>query len=400
VRTLPLLFAIALCALAQNAPFRVYVADLDSSSITLAWGRADGVKRNTIGRDAEPGGTTTVQIDGRTLTTDRPWLRVDHLKPDTLYPYSVSRNGDSITAATRTWPVQADSLSFFVIGDYGTGSKAQMAIAARMAEEFKRLESQGRHVRFVISTGDIIYGKFSASGADDRDWESKFFSPYQDILRAIPFKTILGNHDGNQSESARDLEVCLDNLFMPGRWYRFNYASFAEFLFLDTTTNQPDRKPEPMHLPNGEQSNWFAAQLAKPPLPWRIVAMHHPMFTAGPNHKPFLEAAPHWFLAMRSAGVQTVFSGHEHNLQISENNEATGNMQFIVAGAGGELRPSSVRKKMAERHIAAWSNQNHFVVVHIDGRDMTIEPIGFEPIRLRGNTGSPVTLPVRVKSKR
>lgn len=386
---------------AEDFPVRTYVADLDSSSVTLAWGTADGTVRNTIGRGAEGSGAAIVKIDGRTITVTGSWTRIDGLKPDTPYPYSVTLNNVVIaSAAVRTWPSNSHTLTFFVIGDFGTGQKVQHALAARMEEERLRLEKSNRFVRFVLTTGDNIYGKFSSSGAQDRDWEDKYFRPYARTLLAIPFKAILGNHDGNESEKTADLATCLDNFFMPGRWYRFEYASFVEFIALDSTKNQPTGRPAPVFLADGEQSKWLAATLAKPPFPWRFAAMHHPLFTAGPNHRPFIEAVPHWFLAMRGAGVQTVFAGHEHNLQISERNDKTGNIQFIVSGAGAELRRDSVRKKMAANHIASWSNQNHFLVVNVLGTQMTIEPIGLGPINLLDASGKAAIVPVAVPSTR
>ncbi|MFN0103255.1 MAG: purple acid phosphatase family protein [Bryobacteraceae bacterium] len=396
-----LLVAAACSFAAENSNIRTYVADLDSNSVTLAWGTTDGTNRNSIGRGAEGSGKAEVGIDGRTISSNGSWVRIDGLKPDTTYPYSVRINGaEAAASSVRTWPEKSDTLIFFVIGDFGTGVRIQHRLGARMEEERLRLEKSNRPVRFVLSTGDNIYGKLAASGAQDRDWERKFFAPYSQTLRAIPFKAVLGNHDGNESERTADLAVCLDNFFMPGRWYRFEYASLVEFIALDSTTNQPSGPPSPVYLAKGEQSNWLGATLAKPALPWRLAVLHHPMFTAGPNHPPFLPKAQHWFRAMRSSGVQAVFSGHEHNLQISERNEETGHMQFVVSGAGGELRSSSVRRKMGRSHISAWSNQSHFLVVTITGKQMTIEPIGVEPINLRYSSGKPATNPVRVVSNR
>lgn len=399
VRAILLLFVVAVSA--AEYPFRGYVADIDAESITLAWGRADGTARNSIGRGAAGNGNAVVRIDGRTLTIGAGWLRVAGLKPDTAYPYTVQVEGQgTVSGVARTWPAKATSLTFFVIGDFGTGEKVQYRLAARMEEERQRLEKSNRPVRFVLSVGDNIYGKLWASGAQDRDWEKKFFAPYAETLRAIPFKAILGNHDGNESEKTADLGVCLDNFFLPDRWYRFTYASFVEFIALDTTSNQQAGKAAPVYLADGAQSKWLGEVLAKPPLPWRLVAMHHPMFTAGPNHEPFLERGRHWFEAMRRANVEVVFSGHEHNLQFSERNEATGGMQFVVSGAGGELRPTKVQSEMAKAQIAAWSNQNHFLVVTITDREMTMEAVGYDPIRMQDAAGIVASKPIRFVSKR
>lgn len=332
------------------------------------------------------------------MVSQRAWETVGDLQPDTVYPYSIRRNGETLArGAVRTWPATAEELTFFVIGNFGNGSRQQYDIAQKMEQERSRLESAGILVRFVLSVGDNLYGKFSASGADDKDWEQKFFRPYAGTLAAIPFKAVLGNHDGDESEKQADLAACLDNLFMPGRWYQFSYGGFVELFALDSTRNSVNERQQPVFLPGGEQSRWLEETSAKPALPWRIAVMHHPMFTAGPQHKSVLERTQHWFETFQKSNFQMVLSGHEHNLQFSQRTEKTGGMQFVVSGAGGELRKAAVRKDMAANQIRAWANQGHFLVVRIVRDVAMIEPVGVRPIQLRGASGDPVPTPITVK---
>ena len=388
-----ILTVLSVAALAQP-PVRLYVGTLDAESVTLAWGRANGVARNTIGFAAESSGTATVHIAGKDLTTDKSWLRVTGLAPDTVYPYKVELAGASIgTGVIRTWPVKSDSLVFFVIGDWGNGKAAQYAVAARMEKERQAREKAGQPVRFVLSTGDNIY----AGGSRDRDWEKKFFAPYADILQSIPFYAVLGNHDGNESESKGDLPTYLDNFFFPGgtpsRWYHFSYGGLAEFFALDSTTNQFPGRPAPVYLPDGEQSAWLKKELEQPGLPWRIAAMHHPLFTAGPDHPTSLGNLGHWLPLWRDHNVSVVFAGHEHNLQFSERNAATGGMQFVVSGAGGQLRLGNVVGRMKQRNIAAWAAQTHFLVVEIRGDSMRMTPLGASAIDPVDSQGKRVEMP-------
>ncbi len=376
---------------------RVYVAQLDESTFTLAWGKADGKFENTIGYAAKGSGQTSLQVGSKVYTTNASWYQMTGLAPDTEYKFVVKTAGQTVgSGSVRTWPKQSRSLTFFVIGDWGNGSRTQYAIAARMEQERVSLEKAGTPVRFVLSTGDNIY----KGGAKDRDWELKFFAPYQETLRSIPFYAVLGNHDGNESEASGDLPIYLDNFFGPSgrmtRWYRFQYGGFVEFFALDSTTNQYPNPKSPAYLKDGQQSDWLNQELKATPLPWRIAAMHHPMFTAGPNHKPSLLQLSHWFEAFSQRGVSAIFAGHEHNLQISERNAATGQMQFVVSGAGGELRSTSVRKRMNVRNIAGWAPQAHFLVVQIEGDAMTIMPLSNTPLILQNASGQSLPLPIRV----
>jgi predicted MPP superfamily phosphohydrolase len=384
-------------SLASAQKFRSYIAQLNDSSFTLAWGSTEGTSKNTIGRAAQSQGAAVLQVAGRSYSTNQSWYQMTGLSPDTNYKYELKLNGQFIASGTvRTWPRKTQSLTFFVIGDWGNGSKTQFRIAARMEEERQRLAQTNSPVRFVISTGDNIY----KGGSRDRDWEQKFFAPYQDTLKAIPFYAVLGNHDGNESEASADLPASLDNFFSPAgqmtRWYHFQYGGFAEFFALDSTTNQHPSATSPAYLEAGEQSQWLKRQLANKPLDWRIAIMHHPIFTAGPNHPPAMPKLRHWFEDFRKNGVSAIFAGHEHNLQISERNPASGNMQFVVSGAGGELRSSSVRKQMKSRNIAGWAAQAHFLLVQIEGESMTILPFGTNPINLQNQSGGSIPLPIRV----
>lgn len=381
-----------------RAETRVVVAGIEANAVTLGWGTTDGASRNTIGRGAPGIGNASVEIAGRTLASQASSLRVDGLMPDTAYPYTVSVNGTRIGGGTvRTWPATAQSLTFFVIGDFGDGSTEQRQIGKKMEEERQRLEAVGEPVRFVLTTGDNIYGKFSNSGDEDRDWEKKFYGPYAETLRAIPFLAVPGNHDGNETERTRDLPVFLDNFFLSRTWYRFEYGGgFAEFLALDTTKNQPQRPAIPNYAPEGEQSKWLKEQLSRPPARWRIAYMHHPVFSAGPEHSPFMSQIPHWFTLFKEREVRLVLAGHEHNFQLSERNAATGNIQFVVSGAGGKLREADVLGSMAREKIAAWSPRRHFLVIKLDNAKATITPVGVAPVIPRDPAGKDVKVPIEV----
>ena len=173
--TVPVFVLLAPLAVFAASPVRVYVASLQSRSVTLAWGTTEGTKENTIGRGARGLGEAKIIIGGRTLTTDRSWYQVTGLRPDTDYSYKIEIDRATIASASiRTWSENATSLTFFVIGDFGNGKPPQYAIASRMEQERSRLAKSGEHVRFIVSTGDNVYG----GGAADRDWEQRFFAPY------------------------------------------------------------------------------------------------------------------------------------------------------------------------------------------------------------------------------
>ncbi|MDQ2946585.1 MAG: metallophosphoesterase, partial [Acidobacteriota bacterium] len=195
--------------------FYTYIDDLGPNSVELAWGTADGV--NTIGRSSPSHGNAIIKIAGRTLSSQLNYVVVGGLEPDHEYTYEITIRDTKVGQGTvRTWAAKADKLAFFVIGDYGTGTKVQYDVAGAMWQEFQRRSKTDYPVRFMLSTGDNIYGNVASfllgvghTGKDDADWAPKFFEPYQPLIAQIPFFGTLGNHDGNETESHRDLPAYL-----------------------------------------------------------------------------------------------------------------------------------------------------------------------------------------------
>jgi tartrate-resistant acid phosphatase type 5 len=384
--------------------FYNYVGQIESRSVLLAWG-VIGPEANTIGRASEPYGKATVRIANRTIpAAGRNWLVVNGLTPDTAYPYEIDIDGARRGGGqVRTWPQRATHFCFFVIGDYGSGGSAQYRVADAMNREFERLAQSGCPVRFVLTVGDNIYadsrvaGLAIRSGDLDVHWESKFFRPYAPLLREIPFLPTLGNHDGNGTENRGDLFAYLDNFFFPGnepaRWYTFTYGGFAQFFALDSTTNSEFGPTVRAWTPEGPQTRWLADSLAGSKTTWKIPYFHNPIYTAGPRHDPSFNDLRHWVDLFRKAGVEVVFSGHEHNFQFS-NAAETGGILYVVSGSGGELRLGDARPKMAERHMAGWAAGHEFLSVEIEGSEIRITPVSPESFVAVDPDKNPIRFPI------
>ena len=383
--------------------FYTYIDDLGPDYVQLAWGTTAG--DNTIGRSSVSHGEAVIKIDRRTLQSRPNTVTVSGLQPDHTYTYEISIGGKKIgEGQIRTWAAQSNKLCFFVIGDYGTGTRVQYQVAQAMWQEFQKRADSDNPVRFVISTGDNIYGDVSGfligirhTGNADSDWTNKFFEPYEPLLARIPWFPSLGNHDGNETESQSDLTAYLDNMPFPGgtpgRYYHFNYAGLAEFFALDSTRNSESGQPRPAYSDDAPEFQWMRREFPKATAPWVIPYYHHPVFNAGPLHVPGMRELQHWMPLFEAAHVHVVFNGHEHNLQVSEMNDLSFGIRFITSGAGGELRRTSVRKRMRAANIAAWAPQNHFLVVEIEGKTMRVTPISFVPLDIIDVNGNPLQPP-------
>jgi hypothetical protein len=400
-----LLLLAAAPQLLQAQKYYTYVGELGPDHVTLAWGTTGG--DNTIGRSSSPIGTVKVRVGSNEVTvSDRNWVVVRGLQPDTEYDYQISLGSKKIAqASVRTWASKASKLRFFVIGDYGTGDSRQTRTAQAMQREFERLQGDNP-VRFVLTTGDNIYGstgfslRYRNTGDKDAHWDGKFFDPYGPVLAHVPFYPTLGNHDGNETESRGDLVAYLDNFFFPSpqpaRYYRFSYGGLADFFALDSTTNSESGPSRPAFAENNEQQKWLARNLAESRVPWKIPYFHHPPFNAGPRHPAARSDLAHWLKIFESSGVKVVFNGHEHNFQFSVMNSETGGVRYVVSGSGGELREGDIRGNMEDSHIEGWAPVNQFLSVEIEGKEMRIRPISYAPFEVLDRNGGKIGMPLRV----
>jgi hypothetical protein len=333
---------------------------------------------------------------------------VGNLTPDTEYPYRLTIRGTVAGVGTvRTHPERASKLAFFVLGDYGNGSRAQYRIAEAMERELARRVRSDNPVRFVVTTGDNIYesrflGIFTYNdGRRDRDWGPKVFAPYAGIRKSIPFYPAPGNHDvpAMQPGPGDELGPYLDNFFFPtsepSPYYTFSYGGLADFFAIDTTAIQEDRALGSIE-PDSPQFLWLEKSLAASSAQWKIPYFHHAPFNAGPGHAANLPGLRHVVQLFANSGVRAAFSGHEHNFQVSEQNASTGGVLYVVSGAGGELRAGNIRNNMERSHIAGTAPQNHFLLVELEGRTMRITPLSWEPVRVVDPRGNPVPMPVVV----
>ena len=398
---------LVLCLLAPFSlpaqKYYTYVGDVGPTHVLIAWGTTTG--ENTIGRSSPSHGSAVIKIDQQQVAvSDRNYAVVRNLRPDTEYGYEVLLDGRRIgQAKVRTWPEKSDKLRFFVIGDWGSGDDHQRSVAQVMWQEFQKHWGGDNPVRFVITTGDNLYGqlgftlRFRDTGDEDEEWDAKFFAPYEPLIARVPFYISLGNHDGNETEARADLAAQLDNFFFPGntpgRYYRFSYGGLVDFFALDSTTNSEKGPPRPMFLEDGDQHEWLQKNLAESQVPWKIPYFHHPPYNAGPRHPAVARELAHFLRAFQKHGVKVVFTGHEHNFQFSRKVD---DIRYIVSGAGGELRTGDVRGAMQTANIDGWAPVLHFLLVEIEGKEMRITPIGPSEINVVDRSGKRIEMPLRL----
>ncbi len=320
-----------------------YLQSITATSAIVIW-RTDrpGSSRVDYGR-----GDYTHSIDLRDPTTEHV-ITLTGLITGTEVMYRVSTDGVELASGSfRTAPDPDRSFSFAVIGDSGTGSRDQYAVADRMAA----LDPQ-----FVLHTGDVVYPDGQADGYDPF-----FFKPYQTLAgRAAIFPT-LGNHDYRSQRG----QPYLDAFYLPHnnpanteRYYSFDWGD-AHFTALDFNTG-----------PDVEQLTWLKNDLASTDQLWKFVFYHQAIYSSGPHGDESWVEAKRQLLApiFEQNHVDVVFNGHDHDY---ERTQSINGVLYIVSGGGGgplyQVNPQS---------FSAYAESTyHTVFATLEGCTLTLRAV-------------------------
>jgi 3',5'-cyclic AMP phosphodiesterase CpdA len=248
-----------------------------------------------------------------------------------------------LAAQPTTLPNRAGSLKFAVIGDSGSGAREQYEVGARMAD------ARGRFAfDLVIMLGDNLY-----NGDSKRDYERDFELPYKSLLDSgVTFYAALGNHDSRDERLYRGFN-------MGGRTY-YSFAAPAQsvrFFALES---------DYMHR---AQLQWIEQELSASTEAWKIVFMHHPLYSSGKTHGSEVPLRKVLEPLFRQHGVSAVFAGHEH---FYERITPQNGIAYFTSGGAGKLRKNDIRKN-SPLTAAGFDTDNHFMLVEIDGDEMFFE---------------------------
>lgn len=270
----------------------------------------------------------------------------------------------NLQAGALALPNKLTSVKFAVIGDSGRGSPPQYEVAGQMVryrETFK--------FPFVLMVGDNIY----EGPATAEDYRAKFEGPYRTLLDdGVRFYAALGNHDDPNQIFYKPFNMDGERYhsFVPPEDLLTRVSTSVEFFALDST--QLDRG----------QLQWLDERLGKSKASWKIVFLHHPLYTSGRYRNA--SRAHRWALEplLVKHHVDAVFSGHEH---IYQRMELQKGIQYFVSGGAGSLR----RGDGAPASFVArtYDEDFHFMLVEIED-----DALHFQAISRTGITIDAATL--------
>lgn len=236
-----------------------------------------------------------------------------------------------------TAPQDKSSIRFAVLGDTGTGEKAQYDVGSQLWQSHSVFPFE-----FVIMVGDNMYGS-----ERPQDYARKFELPYKPILDAnIPFYASLGNHD--------DPNQIFYKLFnMNGkRYYSFKKDKLGSpgvrFFALDS--NYMTR----------EQLEWLDKELSNSGSDWKMAFFHHPLYSSGGRHGSEEDLRMQLEPILLKYGLNVVFAGHEH---FYERLKPQKGIYYFTAGGSAKLRAGDIRKTAMTE--LGFDSDNSYMLVEV-----------------------------------
>ena len=219
-------------------------------------------------------------------------------------------------------PNTRGSVKFAVIGDSGRGDSAQNEVARQMVAWRERFSFD-----FVLMLGDNIYDSHTPA-----DYVSRFEQPYRALLdEGVTFHAAIGNHDEPAS-------IYYDKFNMGGqRYYSFRRAEISvegiagagvRFFALDSRTL------------DSAQVEWLRKGLKESGSRWKIVFLHHPIYTSGRYVSGARTLRSSLEPALVEGEADVVLAGHEH---FYERLVPQRGILYFISGAAGSLRRGDIR---------------------------------------------------------
>lgn len=196
------------------------------------------------------------------------------------------------------------SWSFTVIGDYGSGRPVYKDIVKNIIKNDSSL---------VLTTGDNVY-----YNATEQDWQKKWDPTMPALTKAKRFMPTLGDHDIRSGPAAYFKRF---PQLKGARYYAFSQGGVR---FFSVDTNEALQKGSIQH-------EWLERELAATKEKWKVISLHHPLWSSVPSKKNRDNLAP----LLAKYGVDLVFGGHEHWYNRSKPLNEHGTLQ-VVTGTGGE----------------------------------------------------------------
>ncbi len=200
------------------------------------------------------------------------------------------------------------------MGDFGTGSGGQKAVAAAIAAM-----GRARPFDLGLTFGDNFYPS-GMTGTDDPRWRDWWEAPYGPL--GIAFYPTLGNHEWYSDDgAASEIAYRSPTWRFPAPYYSFT-AGPVQFFALDTT-----------EISEAEVL-WLDRAIASSTARWKVAYGHHPIFAPERNAKAgrYMEYMRARLWPLLRGRVDAYLCGHQHAMARMEPRDG---VHFFMSGGGG-----------------------------------------------------------------
>ncbi|MEM9263069.1 MAG: metallophosphoesterase family protein [Pseudomonadota bacterium] len=229
----------------------------------------------------------------------------DDLKPDTLYAYRVKGSGEQWSEWLQTRTAATNGpVSFLYVGD------AQNALRSHWSRLIRAGFQELPKADFILHAGDLVN-----RASRDLEW-AEWFDATGFIHGMIPAVPLAGNHEYEylnipSAEQNRLLSIMWRPQFtLPEEpsldadlqevAYDLRYSDDIHLFVISTQSPKI-----------AEQAEWLDRELEQSDARWKIVSMHHPVFSSGagrdsPERRSLL------LPVINKHNVDLVLQGHDH----------------------------------------------------------------------------------------
>ena len=246
-----------------------------------------------------------------------------------------------------------DKVEFLYVGD------VQDSIGGE-ANRFLR-EALSRHPEseFLVCGGDL------ADGPRQSCWDEAF-RDIDSVAQAMPLLVVAGNHDYRKGviqwlerRFPLTFSYFLDAKIADNQVYTLNYGP-VQFFLLDSNRELP-------YLLT--QRDWLKAQLEQSRARWKIVVLHHPLFSIRSKSRNLIQR---WVFndLLEDYGVDLVLQAHEHAYARMTAHE--GGQAVTPVYTVSHCSPKNYEIYENDRYDKSITSSRFYQTVHISGDTLTL----------------------------
>ncbi|MBI1949466.1 MAG: metallophosphoesterase [Deltaproteobacteria bacterium] len=348
---------LARSASAEGAALRgPYLLDVSSSSVRVVWESPAGMG----------GSTGTVRWGEATIAEhSRPTsgaalhqsVLLDGLAAATSYVLRVDIDGyGTFDGSFTTAPTAGDAaarFAFVVYGDNRSSAEQHAAVVDAILAEPTPLS-------FLMNTGDLV-----SDGQVEADWDS-FFTVARPLLLEQPLFVAIGNHevDGTSFDVTQ-------RIFHIDRAFSSTVYGNAQLMLLNVEVD------DLYDFGSSDQVEFLRAALASTPpgVEHRFVFIHQGPYSskAGRSGNYWLRR---WLDDLDDAGVDVIFSGHDH---YAERGWSARGTPYVIHGGGGAPLYDHLGLRTTPDHTIVYGETRlGYALVEVDGAKVEVTLRGLE----------------------